>query len=164
MCGFVGFTNFKAGITKDRTILENMNKTLAKRGPDEEGYYIDKNVALAHRRLIVIDPEGGKQPMIEKYSFGTYVIVYNGQIYNTKELKKVLLEHNFKINTHSDTEILLKSYIYYGKDVINHLNGIFASEIKALFKYPGIEKILDKQGISELFGIGPAHTPRNYCF
>ena len=199
MCGFVGFTNFKAGITKDRTILENMNKTLAKRGPDEEGYYIDKNVALAHRRLIVIDPEGGKQPMIEKYSFGTYVIVYNGQIYNTKELKKVLLEHNFKINTHSDTEILLKSYIYYGKDVINHLNGIiafalfdnskneiflardhfgvkplfytvsndtliFASEIKALFEYPGIEKILDKQGISELFGIGPAHTPRNYCF
>lgn len=199
MCGFVGFTNFKVGITKDRTILENMNKTLAKRGPDEEGYYIDKNVALAHRRLIVIDPEGGKQPMIEKYSFGTYVIVYNGQIYNTKELKKVLLEHNFKINTHSDTEILLKSYIYYGKDVINHLNGIFAfaifdnskneiflardhfgvkplfytvsndtlifaSEIKALFEYPGIEKILDKQGISELFGIGPAHTPRNYCF
>ena len=199
MCGFVGFTNFKDGITKDRRILENMNKTLNKRGPDEEGYYIDKNVALAHRRLIVIDPEGGKQPMIEKYSFGTYVIVYNGQIYNTKELKKVLLEHNFKINTHSDTEILLKSYIYYGKDVINHLNGIFAfaifdnskneiflardhfgvkplfytvsndtlifaSEIKALFEYPGIEKILDKQGISELFGIGPAHTPRNYCF
>ena len=114
-------------------------------------------------------------------------------------LKKVLLEHNFKINTHSDTEILLKSYIYYGKDVINHLNGIFAfaifdnskneiflardhfgvkplfytvsndtlifaSEIKALFEYPGIEKILDKQGISELFGIGPAHTPRHYYF
>ena len=199
MCGFVGFANFKDGITKDRTILENMNKTLSKRGPDEEGYYIDKNVALAHKRLIVIDPEGGKQPMIEKYSFGTYVIVYNGQIYNTKELKEVLIEHNFEITTHSDTEILLKSYIYYGKDVVNHLNGIFAfaifdnskseiflardhfgvkplfykfsnntlifaSEIKALFEYPDIEKVLDKQGISELFGIGPAHTPRNYCF
>ena len=183
MCGFVGFANLKSRITKDRTILENMNNTLSKRGPDEEGYYIDKNVALAHKRLIVIDPKGGKQPMIEKYSFGTYVIVYNGQIYNTKELKKVLLEHNFKINTHSDTEILLKSYIYYGKDVIKHLNGIFAfaifdsskneiflardhfgvkplfytffndtlifaSEIKALFEYPGIEKVLDKQGIS----------------
>ena len=199
MCGFVGFANLKSRITKDRTILENMNNTLSKRGPDEEGYYIDKNVALAHKRLIVIDPKGGKQPMIEKYSFGTYVIVYNGQIYNTKELKEVLLEHNFKINTRSDTEILLKSYIYYGKDVINHLNGIFAfaifdsskneiflvrdhfgvkplfytffndtlifaSEIKALFEYPGVEKVLDKQGISELFGIGPAHTPRNYYF
>ena len=132
--------------------------------------------------------------MVEKYSFGTYIIVYNGQIYNTKELKKVLLENNFKIDSHSDTEILLKSYIHYGNDVIKHLNGIFAfaiwdtqknqiflardhfgvkplfytiidktlvfsSEIKGLLKYPGVEKVLDSQGISELFGIGPAHTP-----
>ena len=137
--------------------------------------------------------------MIEKYSFGTYVIVYNGQIYNSKELKKVLLKNDFSINTHSDTEILLKSYIYYGKDVVNHLNGIFAfaiwdtarnelflardhfgvkplfytilndtllfsSEIKALFAYPGVEKIIDSQGISELFGIGPAHTPGTTVF
>ena len=137
--------------------------------------------------------------MIEKYSFGTYVIVYNGQIYNTKELKETLLEHNFTINTHSDTEVLLKSYIYYGKNVVNYLNGIFAfavwdtsknelflardhfgvkplfytllddtlifgSEIKALFKYPGVEKTVDSQGISELFGIGPAHTPGTTVF
>ncbi len=199
MCGFVGFVNFKKDISKDKVILQNMNETLSKRGPDEEGYYLDKSVALAHKRLIVIDPEGGKQPMIEKYSFGTYVIVYNGQIYNTKELKETLLEHDFTINSHSDTEILLKSYIYYGKDVVNHLNGIFAfavwdtsknelflardhfgvkplfytvlndtlvfgSEIKALFKYPGVEKIVDRQGISELFGIGPAHTPGSTVF
>ena len=199
MCGFVGFVNFKKDISKDKIILENMNQTLSKRGPDEEGYYLDKSVGLAHKRLIVIDPEGGKQPMIEKYSFGTYVIVYNGQIYNTKELKETLLEHDFTINTHSDTEILLKSYIYYGKNVVNYLNGIFAfaiwdtsknelflardhfgvkplfytllndtlifgSEIKALFKYPGVEKIVDSQGISELFGIGPAHTPGTTVF
>lgn len=60
MCGFVGFVNFKKDISKDKTILENMNQTLSKRGPDEEGYYIDKLVALAHKRLIVIDPEGRK--------------------------------------------------------------------------------------------------------
>ena len=137
--------------------------------------------------------------MLQKYSFGTYVIVYNGQIYNKKELKETLLEHDFTINTHSDTEILLKSYIYYGKNVINYLNGIFAfaiwdtsknelflvrdhfgvkplfytllddtlifgSELKALFKYPGVEKIVDSQGISELFGIGPAHTPGTTVF
>lgn len=131
--------------------------------------------------------------MIEKFSFGEYVICYNGQIYNTEELKKVLQENNFIINSHSDTEILLKSFIHFGKNVINHLNGIysfaiwntkteelflardhfgvkplfysfinntlvFASEIKALFQFPGIEKIIDAQGISELFGIGPAHT------
>lgn len=137
--------------------------------------------------------------MIEKFSFGAYVIVYNGQIYNTKELKETLLQNDFSINTHSDTEILLKSYIYYGHDVVKYLNGIFAfaildtnkneiflardhfgikplfytikdgtiifgSELKAIFEYPGIEKILDQQGICELFGIGPAHTPGTTIF
>ena len=63
--------------------------------------------------------------MIEKYSYGEYVIVYNGQIYNTKELKAILIDNNFTFNGHCDTEILLKSYIYYGNDVVNHLNGIF---------------------------------------
>ena len=137
--------------------------------------------------------------MIEKYSFGDYVIVYNGQIYNTKELKETLLDTGFSFEGHCDTEILLKSYIHYGNDVVNHLNGIFAfaiwnskkeelfiardhfgvkpffytilnntfifaSEIKAIFEYPGIEKILDQQGLSELFGIGPAHTAGTTIF
>ena len=194
MCGFVGFVNFEKDISNEKYILKSMNNTLFRRGPDEQGYYIDKNVALAHKRLVVIDPEGGKQPMVEKYSFGTYVMIYNGQIYNTKELKKVLLENNFELQGHSDTEILLKSYIYYGNDVVKYLNGIFAfaiwdtqknqiflardhfgvkplfytiidktlvfsSEIKGLLEYPGVKKVLDSQGISELFGIGPAHTP-----
>ena len=199
MCGFVGFVNFKRDISKDKNIIINMNNALSKRGPDEEGYYIKNHVALGHKRLIVIDPEGGKQPMIETYSFGDYVIVYNGQIYNTKELKSTLLENNFTFNGHCDTEILLKSYIYYGNNVINHLNGIFAfaiwntknqelflardhfgvkplfytikddsfvfsSEIKGLFKYPNIDQILDEQGICELFGIGPSHTPGTTIF
>lgn len=60
MCGFVGFANFKKNISKDRNILENMNNTLSKRGPDEDGYYIDSNFAFAHKRLIVIDPKGRK--------------------------------------------------------------------------------------------------------
>ena len=199
MCGFVGFANFKNDISSMKNILLNMNSTLSKRGPDEDGYYINKNVALGHKRLIVIDPIGGKQPMIEKFSYGEYVIVYNGQIYNTKELKDILVENGFSFNGHCDTEVLLKSYIHYGHNVVNHLNGIFAfaiwdsrkkelflardhfgvkplfytlkdgslifgSEIKALFEYPGIEKILDNQGISELFGIGPAHTPGTTIF
>mgnify|MGYP000531531891 CR=1 FL=1 len=137
--------------------------------------------------------------MIEKYSYGEYVIVYNGQIYNTKELKETLIKNNFAFKGHCDTEVLLKSYIYYGNDVVHHLNGIFAfaiwnsrkkelfmardhfgvkplfytmknnsivfgSEIKALFEYPGVEKVLDNQGICELFGIGPAHTPGTTVF
>lgn len=137
--------------------------------------------------------------MIETFSFGNYILVYNGQLYNTEELAKTLRKNNFIINSHSDTEVLLKSYIYYGEDVVNYLNGIFAfavwdtnknqiflardhfgvkplfyiklnetlifsSEIKALFEYPSVEKILDEQSISELFGIGPAHTPGTTVF
>ena len=194
MCGIVGFVNYKKEFKNNKEVLNNMLQTLSKRGPDEEGIYLNKNVSLGHKRLIVIDPEGGKQPMVEKYSFGEYAIVYNGQLYNTNELKSTLEENNFNFFTRSDTEILLKSYIYYGKDVVKHLNGIFAfaiwntknnelflardhfgikplyyteydnglifaSELKALFAYPNFEKIVDNQGISELFGIGPSHTP-----
>ena len=194
MCGIAGFVNYKKEIQNKKEIVNNMIKAISKRGPDEEGIYINENVAIGHKRLIVIDPIGGKQPMIEKYSAGEYVITYNGQIYNTKELKNELEENGFSFSTHSDTEVLLKSYILYGKNVVNHLNGIFsfaiwntktkelflardhfgvkplfytiinegivfASELKGIFEYPMIERIIDKQGISELFGIGPAHTP-----
>ncbi len=137
--------------------------------------------------------------MIEEYSFGKYVICYNGQIYNTKELRDVLTQNGFTFQGHSDTEVLLKSYIHYGNDVVNHLNGIFAfsiwndkkkelfmardhfgvkplfytiknnqiifaSELKAIFEHPQVQKVLDKQGISELFGIGPSHTPGTTVF
>ena len=199
MCGFVGFVDYQKDTSKMKNVLVQMNESISKRGPDEDGYYIKENVALGHKRLIVIDPEGGKQPMVETFSFGEFAIVYNGQIYNTKELKETLEENGFTFKSHSDTEVLLKSYIHFGKDVVNHLNGIFAfaiwntktnelflardhfgvkplfytiqngaiifaSEIKALFQYPGIKKVLDKQGISELFGIGPAHTPGTTIF
>lgn len=186
MCGFVGYLNLKRKIQYDKNIIEKMNNTLALRGPDEKGLYIKNNIALGHRRLIVIDPENGKQPFIEHYADGDYVICYNGQIYNTKELKNTLIENGFSFRGHCDTEVLLKAYIFYGNDVVHHLNGIFAfaiwnskkqelflardhfgvkplfytikndtlifaSEIKAIFEYPGIEKVLDSQGVSELF-------------
>lgn len=115
MCGIVGFVNYKKDISSYRNVIVNMNEKLSNRGPDEEGYYISQNVALGHKRLIVIDPEGGKQPMIARYEYGDYVIVYNGQIYNTKELRKTLEENGFEFYGHSDTEVLLKSYIYYRK-------------------------------------------------
>ena len=196
MCGIVGFTNYDGNMRNEEAgrVLSNMNNTLSKRGPDENGIYIKEDICIAHRRLIVIDPEGGKQPMICKYLGNTYVITYNGQIYNTKELRKTLIDSGFTFEGHCDTEVLLKAFIYYGYNVVNHLNGIFAfaiwnegkkelflardhfgvkplfysikdnqlifaSEIKALFEYPSIYPKIDGQGISELFGIGPAHTP-----
>lgn len=199
MCGFVGILNYKEDLRISKNTIEKMNKTLTRRGPDEEGYYIDENILMGHRRLAIIDLENGKQPMIEKYSNEEYIIIYNGQIYNTEELKLDLEKNNITVNTTSDTEILLKSYILYKEDVCKHLNGIFsfaiwnknikelfiardhfgvkpffyttyedsfiiASELKAIFAYPNFQKIIDKQGISELFGIGPAHTPGTTIF
>lgn len=98
MCGFVGFVDYKKDTSKYKNVLTQMNSTLSKRGPDEEGYYINQNIALGHKRLIVIDPEGGKQPMSENYSFGEYTICYNGQIYNTNELRKTLEKNGFTFN------------------------------------------------------------------
>lgn len=200
MCGFVGFVNLKEKlINNSKNVLEKMNHTLSRRGPDEEGFFTSDNVCLAHKRLIVIDPIGGKQPMCEHSSYGDYIICYNGQIYNTREIREVLLKNNFEFKGHCDTEIILKAYIHYGKDVVNHLNGIFSfaiwnsrenelflardhfgvkplfytilnntlifsSEIKALLEYPNVEAILDSQGVSELIGIGPSHTPGTTIF
>mgnify|MGYP004615645687 FL=1 len=202
MCGIVGFCDLDNNIfTKDEKveIIEKMKKTLSRRGPDESGSYISKNVSLGHSRLIVIDPANGAQPMKCTYQGNSYIITYNGQIYNTNELKKELSDNGFTFFGHCDTEVLLKAYIHFGNDVVNKLNGIFAfaiwnenkkelfvardhfgvkplfysiidntfifaSEIKALLEYPGIYPVLDSQGISELFGIGPAHTPGTTIF
>ena len=202
MCGILGFCDLDNNIfTKDEKveIIEKMKKTLSRRGPDESGSYISKNVSLGHSRLIVIDPANGAQPMKCTYQGNSYIITYNGQIYNTNELKKELSNNGFTFFGHCDTEVLLKAYIHFGNDVVNKLNGIFAfaiwnenkkelfvardhfgvkplfysiidntfifaSEIKALLEYPGIYPVLDSQGISELFGIGPAHTPGTTIF
>ena len=129
MCGIVGFVNYKKDIKNPISILNKMNNTLTNRGPDEEGKYVSSPVYLAHKRLIVIDPVGGKQPMLATYDENEYSIVYNGQIYNTSELRNILIENGFIFNTTSDTEVLLKAFIFYGYDVVKHLNGIFAFAI-----------------------------------
>ena len=193
MCGFAGIMNLKRNLNSEKNVLISMNDTLKKRGPDECGYYTDENILLGHRRLIVIDPDGGKQPMTFHYNGNKYVIVYNGQIYNTEELREDLKSHGFNFEGHCDTEVLLKAYVLYKEDVVNKLNGIFAfavwdeknkslflardhfgvkplyysyinnsfvfaSEVKAILKYPDVKPELDEQGICEMFGIGPAHT------
>ena len=128
MCGIVGFVNLKKNINDEnfKNVLVKMSEKINRRGPDEDGYYLNEHVMLDHKRLIVIDPEGGKQPMTIKHKDNSYTIVYNGQLYNTIELKKELINAGFTFNSHSDTEVLLKSYIHFGYDVVNKLNGIFS--------------------------------------
>ena len=129
MCGICGFVNLKKKINNEKDELVSMTNTIARRGPDENGYACYENAMLGHRRLIVIDPDGGKQPMSFKYNDNTYTIVYNGQIYNTGEIRDTLKENGFTFEGHSDTEVLLKAFVHFGKNVVNYLNGIFAFAI-----------------------------------
>ena len=119
MCGIAGF------IGKDKNkkkIIKAMCDRIAHRGPDAEGFYVKGDVALGQRRLSIIDLEGGKQPMFSED--GKLVIVFNGEIYNYKDLKKELKEYPFQ--TESDTEVLIYGYRKWGYDLPNHLRGMFA--------------------------------------
>lgn len=199
MCGIVGFVNLKRKLSEEKNILIDMTKTLKKRGPDEENFYIEEHVNLGHRRLIILDAKNGKQPMIAKYNENTYTIVYNGQVYNAKDIREDLQELGYTFKGYCDTEVILKGFIHYGTDIVNKLNGIFsfaiwntnkqelflardhfgikplyytlvddnlifASEVKALLKHPAVKLKLNSEGICELFGLGPAHTPGNGIF
>ena len=119
MCGIAGFI----GKDKDKKkILKNMCDRIKHRGPDAQGYYVKGDVALGQRRLSIIDIEGGKQPMFSKDE--KLVVVFNGEIYNYKELKSELSDYPFQTN--SDTEVLLYGYKEWGSELPKHLRGMFA--------------------------------------
>ena len=125
MCGIAGILSSDTDLRGERLLVEKMGKTLKKRGPDAAGVYLTPEVALIHRRLSVIDVENGAQPM----HFGKYVIVYNGEIYNTDEVRAELESSGYKFDTHCDTEVVLKAYDKWGEESVKQLNGIFAYAI-----------------------------------
>lgn len=154
MCGFVGFyDNIRSSETGDDSVSRNeaivraMSDTIAHRGPDGEGFFVDGRVALGHRRLSIIDLAGGAQPMISPD--GRYVIVFNGEIYNFRELRGELHDSfGDELLTDCDTEVVLRAYIRYGEALLPRLRGMFAFVI------------YDKQegtlfGARDYFGIKP---------
>lgn len=149
MCSIAGEINFKDGVSfKDYHL--KMQNSLAKRGPDDSGIYKNQNGILLHNRLAVIDPQNGKQPMTAGHNGISYTICYNGELYNTAELRSKLIAKGFKFETSTDTEVVLKSYIAYGADALKDFNGIYAfavfcPEKKELF----IAR--DKMGVKPLF-------------
>ena len=194
MCGIAGWVNFSESLKSNSKIIKKMTDILERRGPDSEGIYESENVLLGHRRLIVVDPEGGEQPMIKIINGNKYVLVYNGELYNTEELRKSLLEEGYFFDSYSDTEVLLMSYIAWGVNCIKKFNGIFAfaiydeekeqvflardqmgvkplfysinnkniifaSEIKAILANPMVKAQIDREGITELFALGPSVVP-----
>lgn len=196
MCGIAGFVNFKEDLSGRyyQEIGENMGEVLTHRGPDAKGIWQGKNAVLSHARLAVIDPLGGTQPMTRIFGGAEYTIVYNGELYNTKEIRRELTNSGCSFSTASDTEVLLMAYIHYGAGCVHILNGIYAfaiwdgrknelfmcrdrfgvkplfyakkddfflfgSEIKALFQFPCMKRILGREGVCEVLGIGPARTP-----
>ncbi|MBD0381641.1 asparagine synthase (glutamine-hydrolyzing) [Paenibacillus sedimenti] len=126
MCGITGWIDWRKDLTGYPSILENMTETLNLRGPDASGTWISQHCALGHRRLSVMDPENGAQPMIRKQGDYTYTIVYNGELYNAPELKRELEVRGHHFRTTCDTEVLLVAFIEWGRACVDRLNGIFA--------------------------------------
>jgi asparagine synthase (glutamine-hydrolysing) len=126
MCGIVGFVN-AGSRAASRETLERMNRCIVHRGPDEDGFFVHENVALAMRRLAIIDLAGGQQPIYNQEK--SSVIVFNGEIYNFQELKKDLEARGHAFETHCDTEVIVHAYDEYGADCVSHLRGMFAFAI-----------------------------------
>jgi len=126
MCGIVGWINYNEDLLKKKEFIVPMTDTLANRGPDASGIWSSNHALLGHRRLIVVDPAGGSQPMTRKYGEKEYVITYNGELYNTLDLRKELEAKGHVFKSNSDTEVLLVSYIEWGPDCVEYLNGIYA--------------------------------------
>lgn len=133
MCGIAGFFDTDRDYTKNieryMKILTDMRDSLIPRGPDSRGVFLYPNCGLAHTRLSIIDLKDGMQPMEREVAGYPYTIVYNGELYNTKELRDDLITKGWQFQTTSDTEVILLSFLQYGSDFVEKLDGIFAFAI-----------------------------------
>ncbi|MBI5354310.1 MAG: asparagine synthase (glutamine-hydrolyzing) [Chloroflexi bacterium] len=127
MCGICGIAASRGGPQISEEILHKMNESISHRGPDEDGFYVNEKVGLASRRLSIIDLTSGTQPISNEDE--TIRIVFNGEIYNYKELREYLKRHDHQFRTNSDTEVILHLYEEFGTDCLQHLDGIFAFAI-----------------------------------
>jgi asparagine synthase (glutamine-hydrolysing) len=127
MCGVVGWVDFDRRVSEEHASLRRMTATMALRGPDAEGVWLDEHVGLGHRRLAVIDLPGGKQPMTAEHDGSVLaVLTYSGEVYNFRELRHELEGHGHRFRTNSDTEVVLRAYLQWGESFVERLNGMFA--------------------------------------
>jgi asparagine synthase (glutamine-hydrolysing) len=199
MCGITGWIDYNQNLLKKRDTIERMTKTLEKRGPDDTNTWVREHVSFGHKRLVVVDPSGGIQPMTRDKKENSYTICYNGELYNTEDIRKELLKRGYTFNGHSDTEVLLLSYVEWREKCVEHFNGIFAfaiwdeeqqslfmardrlgvkplfyrvyrgglqfaSELKAILAHEDVEVEITYDGLAEVLGLGPSHTPGHGIF
>ncbi|MGI6285658.1 asparagine synthase (glutamine-hydrolyzing) [Neomoorella humiferrea] len=150
MCGITGWVDWELDLTQQSRILEAMTATLACRGPDAGGTWVTPRAALGHRRLIVVDPAGGGQPMVRRRGEQTFVVSYNGELYNTEDIRRELLAKGYTFYGHSDTEVLLTAYMEWGPACVERFNGIFAF---AVWETAGERLFMarDRLGVKPLF-------------
>jgi asparagine synthase (glutamine-hydrolysing) len=127
MCGIAGQFNFQRREPVERETIVRMARSIAHRGPDDEGFFITGPVGLGFRRLSIIDLAGGHQPMSDAEE--TVWIIFNGEIYNYRELRAELQSKGYQFRTNSDTEVIIHGYKEWGSGVFNHLNGMFGLAI-----------------------------------
>ncbi|HEX9339028.1 MAG TPA: asparagine synthetase B, partial [Pseudonocardiaceae bacterium] len=114
MCGITGWVSFDRDLTREQGTLDRMTETMACRGPDDSGTWTARHAALGHRRLAVIDIEGGTQPMTLDTPNGPLAMVYSGEAYNYTELRDELRRRGHRFRTESDTEVVLHGYLEWG--------------------------------------------------
>ncbi|CAN5444508.1 asparagine synthase (glutamine-hydrolyzing) [soil metagenome] len=130
MCGVVGWVDFARDLRAERTTLDRMTQTMAQRGPCAEGAWSATHAFLGHRRLAVIDLDGGAQPMVAGTPAGAEVVIsFSGEIYNFAELQDQLRREGEVFTTRSDTEVVLRAYLRWGVELVDHLVGMFAFAI-----------------------------------
>jgi asparagine synthase (glutamine-hydrolysing) len=127
MCGIAGQFNFQRHEPVERETIVRMARSIVHRGPDDEGFFIAGPIGLGFRRLSIIDLSGGHQPMSDAEE--TVWVIFNGEIYNYKELRAELQKKGHQFRTNSDTEVIVQGYKEWGTDVFNHLNGMFGLAI-----------------------------------
>jgi asparagine synthase (glutamine-hydrolysing) len=150
MCGIAGWVSFDRDLAEHRAELDAMTRTMACRGPDAEGAWIDGHAALGHRRLAVIDVEGGVQPMSVEAGGGTVTITYSGEVYNFTELRDQLSARGHRFRTRSDTEVVLHAYLEWGEALADRLNGMYAFAIWDS-RTERLVMVRDRMGIKPLF-------------
>ena len=154
MCGIGGFCDFTKDYIENKeyyqAVLEDIHQIQSHRGPDDSGVWLERHVGFSHARLSIIDLSTGHQPILRAIDGHIWAIVYNGELYNTAELRQQLIAAGWAFETQTDTEVILVAYLEYGPEFVTRLNGIFAFAIwdpikEQLFLYR------DRSGIKPLF-------------